>query len=135
MESKNGEKRTIPTNETLYCLLKEMGKVRVIGCEWVFHSPLSKSKLFNQALEKTFPKCVKKAGIEDLHFHDLRHSFGTRLSQKGMDALTIKALMGHKTLMMTSRYVHHNVESLRHAVEGLDQSNSTKIAQSNVANL
>jgi integrase len=135
MESKNGEKRTIPMNDAVFTLLKEKGKVRLIGCDWVFHSPLSKSKLFNQALERAFSKCVKKAGIEDLHFHDLRHSFGTRLSQKGMDALIIKALMGHKTLMMTSRYVHHNVDSLRHAVEGLNQSNSTKIAQSNVANL
>ena len=135
MESKNGEKRTIPMNDAVFTLLKEKGKVRLIGCDWVFHSPLSKSKLFNQALERAFSKCVKKAGIEDLHFHDLRHSFGTRLSQKGMDVLTIKALMGHKTLMMTSRYVHHNVDSLRHAVEGLNQSNSTKLAQSNIANL
>ena len=40
--------------------------------------------------------------------------------------------MAHKTLMMTSWYVHHNVDSLRHAVEGLP--NSTKLAQSGVAN-
>lgn len=133
MESKNNEKRTIPMNEKVYSLLKEKSKVRLINCDWVFHSPLSKSKLFNQALETAFCRCVKKAGIQDLHFHDLRHSFGTRLSQKGEDALTIKALMGHKTLMMTSRYVHHNVESLRHAVEGLGQSNSTKLAQLEVA--
>lgn len=135
MESKNGEKRTIPMNETVSTLLKEKGKVRLIGYDWVFHSPLSKAKLFNQALEKAFSKCFKKAGIEDLHFHDLRHSFGTRLSRNGMDALTIKALMGHKTMMMTSRYVHHNVDSLRHAVEGLNQPNGTKLAQLNAANL
>jgi integrase len=119
MESKNGEKRTIPMNETVYALLKEKGKIRLIGRDWVFRSPLSKARLFNQALERAFSNCVKKTGIEDLHFHDLRHSFGTRLSQKGEDALTIKALMGHKTLLMTSRYVHHNVESLRKAVGNL----------------
>lgn len=133
MESKNNEKRTIPMNEKVYNLLKEKSKVRLIGCDFVFHSPHSKSKLFNQALERAFSNCVKKAGLDDLHFHDLRHTFGTRLSQKGEDVLTIKALMGHKTLMMTSRYVHHNVESLRHAVEGLGQSNSTKLAQLEVA--
>jgi integrase len=122
MESKNNEKRTIPMNEKVYTLLKEKGKVRLIGCEFVFHSPLSKSQLFNQALERAFSRCVNKAGLQDLHFHDLRHTFGTRLSQKGKDALTIKALMGHKTLLMTSRYVHHNVESLRSAVEELCDS-------------
>lgn len=127
MESKNGEKRTIPMNEIVYDLLKEIGKVRVIGREWVFHSPISKAKLFNQALERAFAKCVNEAGIEDLHFHDLRHSFGTRLSQKGIDVLTIKALLGHKTLTMTSRYVHHNVESLRKSVEGIDFHNFSTV--------
>jgi len=73
-------------------------------------------------LERAFSECVKKGGIEDLHFHDLRHTFGTRLSQKGEDALTIKGLMGHKTLMMTSRYVHHNIDSLRGAIEKLGDS-------------
>jgi len=119
MESKNNEKRTIPINETVYTLLKEKSKVRLIDCDFVFHSPLSNLKLSNQTLERAFSKCVKKAKLENLHFHDLRHSFGTRLSQKGGDALTIKALMGHKTLIMTSRYVHHNVESLRKAVGSL----------------
>lgn len=122
MESKNDEKRTVPMNERVYTLLKEKGRVRRIGCDLVFHSPLSYSKVFNQVLETAFSRCVKKAGIQDLRFHDLRHTFGTRLSQKGKDSLTIKALMGHKTLMMTSRYVHHNVESLRGAVEELCDS-------------
>jgi len=134
MESKNNEKRTIPMNEKTYSLLKEKSKVRLINCDWVFHSPLSMSKLFNQALERAFSKCVKKARIQDLHFHDLRHSFGTRLSQRGIDVLKIKALLGHKTLMMTSRYVHHNVESLRNALEeptpsvtNLSQSEKIKV--------
>lgn len=122
MESKNNEKRTIPMNEKVYALLKEKAKVRLLGCDFIFHSPHSKSKLFNQALERAFSKCVKKAGIEDLHFHDLRHTFGTKLSQKGEDAFIVKALMGHKTLIMTSRYVHHNVDSLRQAIERLSDS-------------
>lgn len=122
MESKNNEKRTIPINEKVYALLKEKARVRLIGCDFVFHSPRSKSKLLDSTFERTFSKCVEKAHLEDLHFHDLRHTFGTRLSQKGEDAFTIKALMGHKTLTMTSRYVHHNVDSLRGAVEKLDDS-------------
>jgi integrase len=129
MESKNNEKRTIPMNEKVYILLKEEAKVRLIGCDLVFHSPQSKSKIFSSALVRAFAKCVEKAGLEDLHFHDLRHTFGTRLSQKGEDVLTIKALLGHKTLIMTSRYVHHNVDSLRRAVEGLNDWRVTKMSQ------
>lgn len=131
MQSKNNEKRTIPMNEKVYALLKEKARVRLIGCDLVFHSPHSKSKLFDQTLERAFSKCVKKVSIADLHFHDLRHTFGTRLSQNGVDALTIKALMGHKTLLMTDRYVHHNIESLRPAIERLNR-NITILSQSEI---
>ena len=62
----------------------------------------------------------KKAGLEDVRFHDLRHTFATRLVQSGVDLYTVEELLGHKTITMTMRYAHHNIESLRHGVEVLD---------------
>jgi integrase len=56
-----------------------------------------------------------------LRLHDLRNSFG-KVKSKRKNALTIKAFTGHKTLMMTS-------ESLRHAIERLDQAISKKLAK------
>lgn len=64
----------------------------------------------------------KTADLEDVRFHDLRHTFATRLVQAGIDLYVVKELLGHKTITMTTRYAHHNPESLRHGVEVLDRT-------------
>lgn len=110
-KSKNNQKRAIPMSQTVYKLLKGI-KVRDI------------SKVFPvtvEALKDAFKRAVKKAGLKDFHFHDLRHTFATRLVQNGIDISTVKELLGHKTITMTMRYAHHYPESLRHGVEVLDR--------------
>jgi integrase len=81
VKSKNGEKRSIPMSNTLVNLFKGM-TVRDISGR-VF--PLSGS-----SLRQAFDKIIDKAGIEDFHFHDLRHSFATRLVQNGVDLYKVK---------------------------------------------
>ena len=68
-------------------------------------------------LEYNFRQAVKRAGLKDLRFHDLRHTFATRLVRSGADIYAVQRLLGHKSLEMTSRYAHHDVESLRKAVD------------------
>jgi site-specific recombinase XerD len=58
---------------------------------------------------------------EDFHFHDLRHTFATRLVQSGIDLYKVQQLLGHKSPIMTQRYAHHYPESLRDGVEILDR--------------
>ncbi len=60
-----------------------------------------------------------KSKIEDFHFHDLRHSFASRLAMAGVDLLTIKELGGWKTLGMVIRYAHLSPDHKRAAVERL----------------
>jgi integrase len=119
--SKNRQKRSIPMNETLLNLLK---KPRVVDItNRVF--PYSVS-----ALKDAFPRARDKAGIIDFKFHDLRHTFATRLVQNGVDLYKIKDLLGHKDLKMSMRYAHHCSESLRSCVEILDKfDNSVKIGK------
>ena len=64
---------------------------------------------------------MAKAGILDCHFHDLRHTFATRLVQSGVDLYKVQRLLGHKSPIMTQRYAHHYPESLRDGVEILDR--------------
>ena len=60
-----------------------------------------------------------EAKISGLRFHDLRHTFATRLRGKGVHEMDIMTLLGHTTLQMTSRYSHAMPENLRTAVESL----------------
>lgn len=129
MRSKNGEKRTIPLNQKAFELLKAKTKVRDIRTKYVFASEAG-TKIDARNLRRGFYDALERAGIEDFRFHDLRHTFATRLAQAGIDLYKIAKLMGHKTIAMTQRYSHHYPESLRDGVEILDRI-STNLAQSN----
>ncbi len=111
VKSKNDEKRTIPMSKTLHNTLKTIKIVDLSGR--VF--PISR-----WSLRQAFDKTIVKTGIEDFHFHDLRHTFATRLVQNGADLYKVKELLGHKTISVTMRYSHHCPESLRSSVEILD---------------
>jgi integrase len=65
-----------------------------------------------------FSRLARRAKIVDFHFHDLRHTFATRLAPF-TDAFTLAALLGHKTLAMTARYTHPTNDSKRRAIAGL----------------
>ena len=62
-----------------------------------------------------------KARISGLRFHDLRHTFATRLRAKGVHEMDIMTLLGHTTLQMTSRYTHAMPQNLRTAVDSLNK--------------
>lgn len=60
MESKNNEKRTIPMNEKVYVLLKEKAKVRLLGCDFIFHSPHSKFNFLTRHWKRPSPNALRK---------------------------------------------------------------------------
>ena len=60
------------------------------------------------------------AGLEDLHFHDLRHTFASWAIQRGATLPELKDLLGHSSLAMVMRYAHLAPEHLRSAVARLD---------------
>jgi integrase len=110
--TKNGTIKSIPMSETLFRILSRRSKIRHISGRVFPVEALT--------LKDAFERAVKKAGIRDLHFHDLRHTFATRLVQAGVDLLAVKSLLGHRSLKMTERYAHHYPESLRPSVKVLD---------------
>lgn len=61
-----------------------------------------------------------KPMIERFRFHDLRHTFGSRLGMAGADLKTIMEIMGHKTPKMSMRYQHPTPTHKLKAVEKVD---------------
>lgn len=122
--SKNGERRTIPINQTVQGILTRRHETRPdepqTGESLVFGSG-AQTHLDGSNLRRAFTATLKAAKIENFHFHDLRHTFATRLVQAGVDLYKVQRLLGHKSPNMTQRYAHHFPESLRDGVEILDR--------------
>ena len=76
---------------------------------------------------------TREAKIGHFRFHDLRHTFATRLVQAGVDVYTIQKIGSWKSISMVMRYAHHYPESLRSGADELDKIQkkvSTNLAQS-----
>jgi integrase len=109
-------------------LLQQRVRIKPVGVNSVFWSEAG-TPLDGPNLRRAFRSALKKAKIEDLHFHDLRHTFATRIVQVGVDLYKVQRLLGHKSPQMTQRYAHHYPESLRDGVDALERV-STNLAQS-----
>ncbi|HEY7712916.1 MAG TPA: site-specific integrase [Candidatus Binatia bacterium] len=68
-----------------------------------------------------FKKACSAAKITDFRFHDLRHTFASHLVMAGVDLVTVKELLGHKTINMTNRYTHLAPEHKAQAVAKLGE--------------
>lgn len=111
--------RTIPINKTALEVLRQRYKVRALGSFFVFFNTAGQ-QIDASKLKRAFKDTVKEAEIIDFTFHDLRHTFATRLVQKGVDLYKVSKLLGHKDIATTQRYAHHYPESLRDGVNILD---------------
>jgi integrase len=99
--------------ETLTATLKSL---KIAG-----HSDSTGLVFGYRSVTKTFARAVKRAGIDDFTFHDLRHTFASRLVMAGVDLATVKELMGHKHITMTLRYTHLAPGHKRSAIAALDR--------------
>ena len=116
--TKNGERREIPINDTLRQSLQAI--TRRLDSLYVFYDPATGNRY--QDIKRSFKTALKKAGIRDFHFHDLRHTFASHLVMAGIDVTTVKELLGHKTLTMTLRYSHLAPAHKVKAVDILDNA-------------
>jgi integrase len=71
---------------------------------------------------KAWYPALEAAGIEDFRFHDLRHTFASRLVMAGENLYTVQRAGGWKTAIMVQRYAHLSPDYMRAAVERLVRS-------------
>jgi len=103
--------RYIPIHTQLKALLG--GIERLQDCLYVFNKNGAKIGDF----KRSFHTACKNAGLKDLHIHDLRHVFASKMVMNGTSLYITGELLGHRTTQMTKRYSHLVPETLRKAVE------------------
>jgi len=116
---KSQKTRKIPINSKLRTLLLKLSMIKR-DQEYVFPSEGSESGHM-EGVRKSFMSACKKAGIECLRFHDLRHTAATRMIENGANIVAVSRLLGHSDIKMTMRYAHPE-DSLKDAVESLTKS-------------
>lgn len=129
------EDRHVPINDTLYSVLER--RLKDDTSDYVFYNS-QKGKLTQ--LTNAFWFAIKEAGLiryegdEKIRFrfHDLRHTFGSRLGMAHTDLKTIMEIMGHKTHKMAMRYQHPTPDHKLNAVRLLD---TLQKSEENVINL
>ncbi|XPV77966.1 MAG: tyrosine-type recombinase/integrase [Desulfovibrio sp.] len=124
-DPKSGETRQAYLGDKLLATLGERKEVS--------ESNLVFPGRFGQLVKKvshTFTRSVEAIGLNDgiddprqkITFHCLRHTFASWLAMQGTPLLTIKELLGHKTVEMTMRYAHLIPDQKRDAVQKLEEA-------------
>ena len=120
VQTKNREVREIPMTDLVFKTLLKVSKNP--NSPYVF---CKKDGSPYRDIRGGFTNALKRAGIGDFRFHDLRHTFASHLVMAGVDLKTIQELLGHKTFEMTLRYSHLSPDHKRRAIEILGQRMDT----------
>jgi site-specific recombinase XerD len=94
---------------------------RVLHNSHVFPGQKPGHPMKNGIKHSDWVRYLKQAQIEDFHWHDLRHTFASRLVMAGVDLYKVKQLLGHESVEMTQRYAHLAPESVQREVDVLVQ--------------
>ncbi|MFM9272156.1 site-specific integrase, partial [Halomonas elongata] len=88
-QTKRGKPRVVPLSEEAQALVSEL--------------PFATTE---HKVRKAFEKAREAIGRPDIRFHDLRHCYASLLASKGEALTSIRDLLGHSSLTVTSRYAH-----------------------------
>ena len=102
-DTKNGEARTVPLSSTAVAVLRARPRA--------LHGDVFQG-VTTEAVKRSYMRATRRAGIEDLRVHDLRHEATTRLFEKGLNIMEVASITGHKDLRMLRRYTHLKAEDL-----------------------
>ena len=114
VDTKNSESRTVPLSigavEILESLSRHEHKENVFSMN-------------SDSITQAMRQACQRAGIIDLHFHDLRHEAISRLFENtDLDVMEIKAISGHRTMQMLARYTHLRTTRLVGRLDGVKRN-------------
>ncbi len=93
-DTKNGEARTVPLSMTAVAALRDLPRS--------LHGDVFPG-VTTEAVKRSYMRAIRRAGIEDLRFHDLRHEATTRLFEKGLNIMEVAGITGRKDRRLLRR--------------------------------
>lgn len=121
---KGDERLTFPINREVAALLSALPRSNVLAHRKYVFTRLNKQTLERQPIDPhggilpaAFRKALAGAEIEGFRFHDLRHTFATRLLRKTQNIKLVSKLLGHSNIETTTKYAHVLMDDMRHALD------------------
>jgi integrase len=122
--AKTGQTRHVPLNSEAVQVLKAWMPTLCEASWCVFAGADSSTPIV--VIKKAWTSILKAAKVSAFRFHDLRHTFASKLVMAGVDLNTVRELLGHKSIAMTLRYAHLAPEHKAAAVETLIPPNAKR---------
>jgi integrase len=114
-DSKNGEPQRIPLITQAWDILKEMRKHATD--DWVFPSQNGSKSGHVEDLHRPWYALLKRAGIENMRFHDLRRTFGSYQAITGAGSFVLGKALGDKTNAAVRVYARLTMDPIRDSIQ------------------
>jgi len=114
--AKGGRTRHVPLSEGAKTILRALPSILMSG--WVFPSLTTKGLPLDSRnfMRRVYEPALRRAGIEGVCWHTLRHTAASRRIMAGVDLVSVKMFLGHRNIETTMRYSHLSPDHLRQAV-------------------
>jgi integrase len=122
-KTKNGSSRTVHMIDNVVAAMEGLKKIPMVRKSRSSESPnqAPDNSVFSLGdNKKWWASATKRARIRNLRWHDLRHTFCSRLAQAGASMKVIQEAAGHKTIQMAARYMHLDKRTLVDALSVLN---------------
>lgn len=128
--NKGGGTYRFPVSRPMQAFLSSLPRSEIMSdrqfvLTWVDRN--GQRRRFNANNHWMFERAVKAAGIEDFRFHDLRHTFATRLLRQTQNLKLVSELLGHSDVTTTARYAHVMGDDKRAALDAFSTVSPAEI--------
>jgi len=123
-DTKNGSSRTVPMIDDVLNAFRKLRTMALERKDRAINQPNNAPEDVVFAIgdnKKWWEGALKEAKIKKFRWHDLRHTFCSRLAQRGVSLKVIQEAAGHKTIAMSARYAHMDHTTLHNAMAVLNR--------------
>jgi integrase len=123
-DTKNGSSRTVPMIDDVLNAFRKLRTMALERKDRAINQPNNAPEDVVFAIgdnKKWWEAALKEPKIKNFRWHDLRHTFCSRLAQRGVSLKVIQEAAGHKTIAMSARYAHMDHTTLHNAMAVLNR--------------